>query len=30
MPFETEREDILFTIRMGLMHRRSSPEAGTQ
>ena len=23
MPFETERDDILFTIRMGLMHRTS-------
>jgi len=26
MPFETERDDILFTIRMGLMHCRTSPK----
>ncbi len=26
MPFESERDDILFTIRMGLMHRRTSPK----
>ena len=26
MPFETERDAILFTIRMGLMHCRTSPK----
>jgi hypothetical protein len=26
MPFENERDDILFTIRMGLMHCRKSPK----
>ena len=27
MPFENERDDILFTIRMGLMHCRTSPKS---
>ena len=27
MPFESEPDDILFTIRMGLMHCRSSPKS---
>ncbi len=27
MPFENERDDILFTIRMGLMYCRTSPKA---
>jgi hypothetical protein len=27
MPFESERDDILFTIRMGLMHCRTSPKS---
>ncbi len=27
MPFENERDDILFPIRMGLMHCRISPKA---
>ena len=27
MPFETERDAILFTIRMGLMHCRTSPKS---
>jgi hypothetical protein len=27
MPFENERDDILFTIRMGLMHCRTSPNS---
>ena len=26
MPFESDRDDILFTIRMGLMHCRTSLE----
>ena len=27
MPFENERDDIVFTIRMGLMHCRTSPKS---
>ncbi len=27
MPFKNERDDILFTIRMGLMHCRTSPKS---